>query len=136
MGQDRFRLIIMNKKRDFKISYFWGKELFQIKRKFREKNRLFVIKLCAIHDQLFPFVFSSFGLDFRLICFTVSLRTLFVLNTVYRFSNYLQHLLGLKMASTPSPSWISISLFGAKGELLHTRRGLRLEIKGICMVKI
>ena len=79
MGQDRFRLIIMNKKRDFKISYFWGKELFQIKRKFREKNRLFVIKLCAIHDQLFQFVFSSFGLDFSADLFYCLLEDTFCL---------------------------------------------------------
>ena len=74
----------MNKKRDFKISHFciWGEELFQIKMKFRENNRLCVIKLCVIHDQLFQFVFfkklvdfSRFGLGSVLICFTVSLRT-------------------------------------------------------------
>ena len=46
--------------------------MFQIKRKFRENNRLCVIKLCVIYDQLFQFVFfffklvnvSRFGLDF------------------------------------------------------------------------
>ena len=40
-----------------------------------------------------------------LICFTLSLRTLFVLNTVYGFSNHQQDLLHLKMVPhlTPSP---------------------------------
>ena len=68
-----------------------------------------------------------------LICFTVSLRTLFVLNTVYGFSNHQQHLLDIKMEPhlTPSPSWISTCLFGAKGELLYTKRRFRSEIKGI-----
>ena len=68
-----------------------------------------------------------------LICFTVSLRTLFVLNTVYGFSNHQQHLLDLKMEPhlTPSPSWISTCLFGAKVELLYTKRRLRFEIKGV-----
>ena len=38
-----------------------------------------------------------------LICFTVSLRTRYVLNTVYGFSNHQQHLLGLKMGPQPPP---------------------------------
>mgnify|MGYP000462377448 CR=1 FL=1 len=47
-----------------------------------------------------------------LICFTVSLRTLFVLNTVYRFSNYLEHLLGLKMGPQlyPRLGFLSVCL--------------------------
>ena len=38
-----------------------------------------------------------------LICFTVSLRTLFVLNTVYGFSNHQQDLLDLKMVPHLTP---------------------------------
>ena len=130
----------MTKKRDFKISHFcvWGKELFQIKRKFREKNRSCVIKLCAIYDQLFQFVFfkelvnvSRFGLDFSAICFTV-LENTFCPKYCVRISKPSEALLGPKNGtSTPSPSWISICLFAAKGELRYTRRGLRFEITGI-----
>ena len=39
-----------------------------------------------------------------LICFTVSLRTFFILNTVYGFSNHQQHLLDLKMVPYLPPS--------------------------------
>ena len=127
----------MNKKRDFKISYFWSKELFQIKRKFREKNRLFVIKLCAIHDQLFQFVFSSFGLDFSADLFYCLLEDTFCLKYCVQIFKLSAAPLGPKNGtSTLSSSWISICLFGAKGELLYTRRGLRSEIRGICMVRI
>ena len=95
------------------------------------------MKLGATHYQLFQLVFflrisERFGVDFSA-DFTVPYKTFFVLNTVYGFSNHQQHLLDLKVEPhlTPSPSWISTCLFGAKGELLYTKRRLRFEIKGI-----
>ena len=50
-GQNQFRVIIVNKKRDFYISDFCicGKELFHIKENLKKKNKLCAIKLCAIH---------------------------------------------------------------------------------------
>ena len=123
------------------MSHFcvWGKELFQIKRKFREKNRLCVIKLCAIHDQFFQFDFfyelvnvSRFGLDFSADLFYCLLEDSFCLKYCVRILKPSEAPLGPKNGtSTPSPSWISTCLFGAKGELRYTRRGLRFEIKGI-----
>ena len=67
-----------------------------------------------------------------LICFTVSLRTLFVLNTVYGFSNHQQHLFDLKMEPhlTPSPSWISTCLFGVSYCIQKEDCGLKLKVFG------
>ena len=64
-----------------------------------------------------------------LIWFTVSLRTRFVLKTVYGFSNHQQHLFALKKGpQLPLFRFVPVCL-GQKGELLYTRRGLRLNVK-------
>ena len=69
-----------------------------------------------------------------LVCFTVSLRTLFVLNTVYGFSNHQQHFLDLKMVPhlTSSPSLISTCFLWQRGNYCIQKEdcGLKLKVFG------
>ena len=121
-------------KREFKISQFctWGKELFQIKRKFRGKKIDYVSFMMSCSGSLFKNCLvnvSRFGLGDLFHCL---LEDTFCLKYDVRIFKLLSAPIGPKNSTpTPSPSWISTCLFRAKGEPLYTTRGLRFEIKGI-----